>query len=111
MYYNTLDVLKTKVFLAQLVFAIMINFGANFGFQWATLSDYGNWNTLQPMKFWTKNDAGASIVFDVYLTVFLLAFITILLATWGIKVSLHPVRGWRLRAHPAARTATPPLCC
>lgn len=86
LYYHTSDVLKSTVFRVQLVIAIIINFGVNFGFEWATLNNYGASSTLEPMYFWKMNKVNTSIVADVLLTTFLVGFLSVTLATWGIKV-------------------------
>lgn len=86
MLYRTGDVLRSPVFQIQLIIGTIINFGVNFGFEWATLSDYGQKSSLYDMKYWTQNGAKASIVSDVLITSFLLGYLSIVLATWGIKV-------------------------
>ena len=85
MYYSTREVLRTKVFQVQLVIGMCVNFGVNFGFEWATLSEYGK-TGLHPMQFWTMNAASTSVVADVIITTFLVGYLSVTLATWGIKV-------------------------
>lgn len=86
MYYSTLDVFRSWVFQVQFAIALCINFGVNFGFEWATLSDYGERDALVDIWFWKMNAVNTSIVADVLLTSFLIGYLPIVLATWGIKV-------------------------
>jgi hypothetical protein len=73
------------VYWVQLVFAFIVNWGVNFGFEWATLTNYGQ-KSMQPIKFWTKNSVNASVLSDVIISTMIIAFLHVTLATWGIKV-------------------------
>jgi hypothetical protein len=78
---------RSPTFAGQLIINMCINFGLNFGIQWATFSKWGDrknpaaWPGLQ---MWVLNtDVNSCLGMDMSITSFLIAFMCTLLATGG----------------------------
>ena len=80
---------RTPTFASQLVITMLINFGINFGWQYATFSKWGardNTEAWPALQVWVLDpDANSCLGQDLLLTSFLLAFMCTLFATGGTQ--------------------------
>jgi hypothetical protein len=78
---------KTLTFRANLIITALINFGINFGFEWATLGQWGkipqeDFPPLYVIKW--NSTVNSCIALDLLLTAFFIASLTTLFGTNGI---------------------------
>jgi hypothetical protein len=80
---------RSQTFIGQVILTMMINFGINFGLEYATLSKWGdrsNTAAWPSLEMWVLNsDVNSCLGMDVLLTSFLVAFMCTLLATGGTQ--------------------------
>lgn len=79
--------MNTGTFIANIIISVLINFGINFGFGWATVSKWGRLQQghFEGMPVWVMNpEINSCIILDMMLTCFFMGFFTVLLATDGI---------------------------
>jgi hypothetical protein len=80
---------RTSTFWSQLVITMIINFGVNFGLEWATMSNWGGrsntaaWPSI-PVWKWSP-DLNSCIGLDINLTAFMVGAMCMLLATGGTQ--------------------------
>ncbi|KAA0154434.1 hypothetical protein FNF31_06315 [Cafeteria roenbergensis] len=81
------DATKTLTFRVNIVISMIVNFGVNFGFEWASLSQ---WGTIKPEDFsrlyvikWNST-VNSCILMDMLLTCFLIGSLTVLFGANGI---------------------------
>jgi hypothetical protein len=86
---TALESYRSPTFIGQVILTMAINFGINFGLEWATLSKWGdrsNTEAWPDLEMWVLNtDVNSCLGMDVLLTSFLIAFFCTLLATGGTQ--------------------------
>ena len=99
-YQQPREAMRTITFRAQIIWTMLINFGINFGFEWAAVSKWGKYkhhSEFPEIYVWRWNPTLNSNMFlDLSLTAFLLASLCMLLATGGVQKDIkegkcHPV--------------------
>ena len=106
-------VTSTTPFMVQIVFSILINLSANFGFSWALLTKWGEL-PIQPIFLWEKNSVDMQAGPDLAITAFLVAFLTFALSTPGVEVRAEravPCVGCRAGARVSLILAAPSGPC
>lgn len=80
---------RTPTFAIQMFITMLVNFGVNFGLEWATMSNWGarpntvSWPTL---PVWRLNpDVNSCLALDILLTSFMIGLMCMLLATGGTQ--------------------------
>jgi hypothetical protein len=82
---------------------MLINFGINFGWEWASLSDWGNkqdkaaWPAIPAWGF--NNAATSCLALDMPLTTFLIGFMCSLLGTGGTQKEVRERKCKMLASH------------
>ena len=84
---RTHDLIRHPCFYWQYIIGVVICWGVNFGFEWATLTHWGQ-HPLEDIYFTKVNSETTFILIDFIITGFLVGFLTVLLSTSGIKVGL-----------------------
>jgi hypothetical protein len=106
---TVLDAYRTPTFAAQMAMTGAINFGVNFGLEWATMSKWGdrsNTDAWPDLRMWVLDtDVNSCLGMDVLLTAFLIAFMCTLLATGGTQKEVREKKCEVL--DPAATAAGP----
>jgi hypothetical protein len=89
MFRTVRDSYRSQTFIGQLILNMCINFGVNFGLQWATFSKWGdrkNPAAWPGLTMWVLNtDVNSCLGMDITITAFLMAFACTLLATGGTQ--------------------------
>lgn len=79
---------RSPTFAVQLFITMVINFGVNFGLEYATLSNWGknpNRAAWQGMAAWRMNANNSCLSMDMLITTFAIGFMCTLLATGGTQ--------------------------
>jgi hypothetical protein len=90
MVYKTVrEAFRSKTFAGQMIMTAIINFGVNFGFEWASMSEWGarkNTAAWPALTMWTLDaDINSCIGMDLLITAFMIGFMCMLLATGGTQ--------------------------
>jgi hypothetical protein len=83
------DSYKSQTFIGQVILTAFINFGINYGLEYASMSKWGdrpNTDAWPALQMWVLNtDVNSCLGMDILLTAFLISYMCTLLATGGTQ--------------------------